>query len=158
MQMEFHENALGGIAPGDWMEGILQGMRWWNSELWNITGNSSTFQLANVSTNHIRIMVLDDPTRFGQMRLQQWWNPHVFAFDIELSGAQIAANAWDGHHPWLEYQHLHRFIASVVAHELGHALGLADRGGDSIMSTGRERNTCPGLRTIDVSNMLFLHR
>ena len=128
---------------GTWKNAIQKSLNNWNSSKANVTFNM-TFQN---SFNFI-IKGSYDYGAYGYMYSTLYDGAKLKRFRIELNSKTIERDAKPGK--------LENFIQSVLVHELGHTIWLADNPStqrDSIMKYTRDRNTMTKPSTYDVDNV-----
>lgn len=142
------------VTVADMQQGIANGIANWNSRT-----NVVEFNLVHNSVNTINA-VQEAGFVYGRLIFGRTGTPvpgpSLFDFRIELNETYIRQMSFGNS------ARLTNITASVMAHELGHTVGLADNpaasggGNGSLMNHGRDRNFVTGPTSFDTSSVTML--
>jgi len=119
---------------------------------WNNSNANVTFVVNSTSNNRVRVTTFSTVAAYGLL-LSTSSGTQMTGFEVLLHHQRITNSA----------SNLNNFITSVMAHELGHVVGLDDNptgqtATGTIMHTNRNRNTLINPTTFDINSVNLLYR
>ncbi|MCL2827763.1 MAG: S-layer homology domain-containing protein [Oscillospiraceae bacterium] len=140
---------------GAWRDSLDDAMRNWGNSATPITVSftATSNNIAQIGNRYI-----NDPAVLGHFERQAYSGTTLNRFIIRIYTMSIL-----NHAEARPERQVRNVAASVWAHEIGHAVGLADNpsgatGNNSLMRSGRDRNAIRGPQPFDQQSVNWLYR